>query len=225
MSAPGTSLRPRSQADLAGPSRWVPGIEDPAPLPSRLAAPRPHRRAGAHHHAGAGRHRLRRGLGRARHLRPLRHHRPAAGLCAVRAEPHPGARAGLVAGADHPRPSCCRCPAAIRCARWRWPARWRWSPGLVCILAGVAAAGLHHRAAVQADPLRLHERHRAHGADQPAAQAVRLLDRGDGPLRSLWAIGQAVVRRRDQLDGLRCRRRRRSRSSCCSRAASACPAC
>ena len=49
--------------------------------------------------------------------------------------------------------------------------------GLVCILAGVDAPGLHHRAAVQADPLRLHERHRAHRADQPAAQAVRLLDR------------------------------------------------
>ena len=38
-------------------------------------------------------------------------------------------------------------------------------------------AGLRHRAAVQADPLRLHERHRAGGDRQPVAQAVRHLDR------------------------------------------------
>ncbi len=50
--------------------------------------------------------------------------------------------------------------------------------GLVCILAGVLQARLHHRPSVQADPLRLHERHRSHGADQPAAQAARLLHRG-----------------------------------------------
>ena len=34
---------------------------------------------------------------------------PLAGLCAVRAEPHPGARTGFVAGGDHPR----RGPAAV----------------------------------------------------------------------------------------------------------------
>ena len=33
--------------------------------------------------------------------------------------------------------------------------------GLVCIAAGVLRLGLHHRTAVQADSLRLHERHRA----------------------------------------------------------------
>src|SRR5262249_37093589 len=33
-------------------------------------------------------------------------------------------------------------------------------------------------AALEADPLRLHERHRAHRADQPAAQTARGLDRG-----------------------------------------------
>ena len=41
-------------------------------------------------------------------------------------------------------------------------------------------ARLRHRAALQADPLRLHERHRAGRADQPAAQTVRLLDRKRG---------------------------------------------
>ena len=50
---------------------------------------------------------------------------------------------------------------------------------------------LHHRAALEADPVRLHERHRACGAHQPAAEAVRLLDRHMGPLRDLWAIGDA----------------------------------
>ena len=34
------------------------------------------------------------------------------------------------------------------------------------------AARLRHRAPLEADPLRLHERHRAHGADQPAAEAA-----------------------------------------------------
>ena len=39
------------------------------------------------------------------------------------------------------------------------------------------AAGFRYRAVVEADPLRLHERDRADGVDQPAAQAVRLFDR------------------------------------------------
>ncbi len=42
-------------------------------------------------------------------------------------------------------------------------------------------AGLHYRAALKADPLRLHERDRAGRPDQPAAQAARLLDRKRGP--------------------------------------------
>jgi hypothetical protein len=69
---------------------------------------------------------------------------------------------------------CCRSPPEIRRAVLvaslmavvsAWCASW-WSD----------APGVRHRAAV-ADPLRLHERHRADGADQPAAQAVRLFDR------------------------------------------------
>ena len=48
--------------------------------------------------------------------------------------------------------------------------------GTVCILAGVVRR-LHHRAFVQADPLRLHERHRADGSDKPAPEDLRLFDR------------------------------------------------
>ena len=40
---------------------------------------------------------------------------------------------------------------------------------------------LHHRASLQADPVRLYERDRAGRADQPASEAVRLLDRKRGP--------------------------------------------
>ena len=49
--------------------------------------------------------------------------------------------------------------------------------GLVCVLIGVLRLGIRHGAPLQADPLRLHERHRAHSADQPAAEALWVLDR------------------------------------------------
>ena len=65
--------------------------------------------------------------------------------------------------------------------------------GLVCILVGVMRLGIRHRAAVQADPLRLHERHRAHGADQPAAQAVRLFDRRRRAAARPRAIAESVL--------------------------------
>ena len=38
------------------------------------------------------------------------------------------------------------------------------------------ASWVRHRAPLQANPLRLHEWHRADSADQPAAKALRLLD-------------------------------------------------
>ena len=41
----------------------------------------------------------------------------------------------------------------------------------------IGAARLHNRAALQANPLRLHERHCLDGLGQPTAQAVRLFDR------------------------------------------------
>ena len=56
------------------------------------------------------------------------------------------------------------------------------------------AAGLRHRASLQADPLRLHERHCADGADQPAAQAVRLLDRERRTVARLVGDRQAILR-------------------------------
>ena len=71
-----------------------------------------------------------------------------------------------------------------------------------------AAPGLRHRAAVQADPLRLHERHRAHRADQPAAQAVRLFDREPtGRCATCWAIGEAILGGKANWTALRGRRR------------------
>ena len=72
---------------------------------------------------------------------------------------------------------CCRSRAAI-------PVRAVALAGVMALVSGAGVrpgragpARLHDRAAVEADPLRLHERHRADRADQPAAQAVRLLDR------------------------------------------------
>ena len=79
--------------------------------------------------------------------------------------------------------------------------------GLVCILVGRPAPRLRHRAAVQADPLRLHERHRAHGADQPAAQAVRLFDRERRAAARPRADRRVGAGRPGQLDRVRGRRR------------------
>ena len=60
--------------------------------------------------------------------------------------------------------------------------------------------GLHHRAALQADPLWLHERHRADGIDQPVAQAVRLLDRARRAARDLVGHRRARSCGQGQLD-------------------------
>ena len=179
---------------------------DPAPLRSRLAAARPDGRPGADHDAGAGRHRLRGGLGRAGNLRPVRHDRPAARLRAVRSEPHPGAGAGLLARRGDSRG---RAAALGRRPDARRGAGEHDGGG---VGAGVhpgrrAAPGIRHRAAVQADPLRLHERHRAHRADQPAAQAVRLLDRRRRAAARPRADRRGGARRPGQLDRVRGRRR------------------
>ena len=70
--------------------------------------------------------------------------------------------------------------------------------GMMAIVSGTVvhpgrrgAPGIRHRASLQADPLRLHERHCADRTDQPAAQAVRFLDRRRRP--AAQALG---VRRR-----------------------------
>ena len=63
--------------------------------------------------------------------------------------------------------SCCRSRQATRSAQSRLPERWPSSLACVCIAAGLAQPGLRDRAALEADPLRLHERHRADSALEP----------------------------------------------------------
>lgn len=147
-----------------------------AHLPHGLAAARRVGRAGADRRAGARGHGLRDGLGRAGHLRPVRDHLRAAGLRRLRAQPGAGAGPRLVAG----RARAGRRAAVVggRSAACDGAGRddrggvWRAVPA-----GRGGTAGLRHRAAVQADPLWLHERHRPDGAGQPAAAAVRLLGR------------------------------------------------
>ncbi len=182
------------------------GAPNLAPVRARLAASRHRRRAGADDHAGACRDRLCGGLWRAGDLWSLRDHRAVAGLCAVRSQPHSGAGAGLLAGRCHPRrrpavvgrrPAACRCPGrhdGSRLGAGVHPGR----PG---------APGLHHGAAVQADPLRLHERHCADGLDQPVAQAVRVLDRRHRTAGRSAGHRHGGDRRPHQLDCLHGRRR------------------
>ncbi len=79
--------------------------------------------------------------------------------------------------------------------------------GMVCIAGRRGAPGLRHRAAFQADPLRLHERHRADGIDQPAAQAVRLLDRERRTAAGPVGHRHGGAGRQDQLDRVHGRRR------------------
>jgi len=149
---------------------------DPESLRNRLAATRCDGGAGFDDDAGAGRDRVRGGLGRAGNLRSVRHDRPAAGLRAGRSKPHSGAGAGLVPRAGD---SGGRVAAVGRRPAAGGGAGQHDGGG---VWAGVhpdrgAAPGFRHRTAVQADPLRLHERHRADGPGQSAADAVRLLDR------------------------------------------------
>ena len=83
--------------------------------------------------------------------------------------------------------------------------------GAVCILAGVVRLGFITELALQADPLRLHERHRAGRPDQPAAQAVRLLDREQRAAARPVGDRPGAARRRGQLDRGRARRRHAGR--------------
>ena len=147
-----------------------------APVRSRLAAARRDGGPCADDDAGTGRNRLCRRFGPPWNLRPLCHDRPAARVRAVRSQPHPGAGARFV---SRPRDSCRRAAAlGRRCDARRGPCRHDGRG----VGSGVhpdraRAPGIRHRAPVQADPLRLHERHCVHGPDQPAADAFRLFDR------------------------------------------------
>ena len=52
-----------------------------------------------------------------------------------------------------------------------------------------SASRICHRTPVEADPLRLYERHRAHGTDQPVSKALRFLN------RKSWASAEYLVDR------------------------------
>ena len=152
-------------------------VEHAAPVRALLAAARHRRRPRDDDHARAGRHRLRGGIRGARHQRPLRDHRAAARLRAVRSQPHPRPRPGLGARGRDPRRRAAavgrRSAARGRAGRHDGD---RLRRGLR--RRGPGAPRLHHRAALEADPLRLHERHRADGAAQPDPEAVRLFCHG-----------------------------------------------
>ena len=105
------------RSGVAGPfAALAAGAAGPATIRDSVAASRHRGRPRPDDDAGARRHRLRGGVGRAGHLRPLRDHRSAARLRDVRPEPHPGARAGLVARCGHPRASCAAVRRRSRCA-------------------------------------------------------------------------------------------------------------
>ena len=124
--------------------------------------------------ARAGRHRVCGGIRVAGDQRPLRDHRAAACVCAVRSQPHSRPRTGLGARGRDPRsraaPFGGRSAACRRAGRNDGDRVWcrvrRRGPG---------ASRLHHRTAVETDPLRLHERHRADRDPEPDPEALRLL--------------------------------------------------
>ena len=72
---------------------------------------------------------------------------------------------------------------------------------------GLGASGLHHRAAVEADPLRLHERHRADGAAEPSPEAVRLLGDRERPAAPSMGNRRQGGRRKHEPRGAHDRRR------------------
>ena len=148
-------------------------VADAPPVRVVLAATR--HRGGPRHDddARAGRHRICGGVRDTGHQRPLRDHRAAARVRRVRSQPHSGSRTGLGARGRDPRSGPApvgRRTAARGCAgrndgdRLRRGVR-RCRPG---------TPRLHHRAAVETDPLRLHERHRADRDPEPDPEALRL---------------------------------------------------
>ena len=127
------------------------------------------------------------------HLWPLRDHRSAARLRAVRTQPDSGAGTRLLAGRRHPR----RRSATVR----RRPARavamvagmMAVVSGLVCILAGVARLGFITE--LLSKPIR-------YGYMNGIALTVLISQlpklfgfsiESDGPLRNLWAVATAVL--------------------------------
>ena len=150
------------------------GLNHLAPLPAALAAQRPGRGAGADRRAGAGGHGVRRGSRSARHLRAVRHHRAAHRLRHLRSQPHPGAGTGFVPGGNH-----CRGHLAPGGRRYKPCGSPGWHAGNLYRLAVHRCRDrppwFYHRAALQAHPVRLYERHRPDRAGRAASQAVRFL--------------------------------------------------
>ena len=171
----------------------MPGLEWVRDLSTRVPAARHLRRGRPDRHPRPGRDGLCGGGGAAADRRPLRDDRAAARLRAARAVADPGPRPGLVAPPAHRGGD----PAAGRRRRGT-----RGRPG------GAprghrrrghrgrrrGAARLPDRPAVGAGPPRLSQRHRPDRHRQPAAQAVRVHDRG--------RLAARRVRSRS-LDGLR----------------------
>src|SRR5947199_1326364 len=69
------------------------------------------------------------------------------------------------------------------------------------------ASGVCYGASLEADPLRIHEWHRAYSIDQPTAEAPRVLDRCRRSLARSRADCPRHTRRTDELDVIRNRRR------------------
>ena len=202
---PGRIVR-HDSGDQTGWSRWFPGLRTLRGYQHGVVAPRPDGRAGADHDAGAGGHCLCGGIGRTGHLWPVRHHRAADRLCAVRPQPDPGAGAGFFAGGRDPR----RGPAAVgrrSAARSRPGGHDGHRFGGGVYPGGHRAPGFHHRVAVQADSLRLHERDRADGADQPVAEVLRLFHRFRGAAAKPVGHRDSADPGQNQLDRVHGRRR------------------
>ena len=153
-----SGLAPRVGDGPDGLAAMAAGLACAASLRTDLACARSDGRPGIDRGAGSSRYRLRCGFWCAWHLRPVCHHRRAAGVCDVWPEPHPGTGTGLVVGSIDPG----RGPAAIggRPATCHRAGRHDGiGIGGAVRRGGRRAAWLRHRIAVQANSLRLHEWH------------------------------------------------------------------
>ena len=156
--------------------------------------------------AGPGWNCLRGSIGLARHLRSVRNDHTAAGLRVVRPQPHPRSGTGLGSGSCHPR--CCSSVVGWRSSSRRDARRHdgdRFGDGMHS--GRHRAPGLCDRASLQADTVRLYERNCIDRIDQPAAKALRLLDRGRRTFAEPVGDRRCDPRRKDQLGRLRDRAR------------------
>lgn len=180
------------------------GAADPERVPSRLVCRRSHCWAGADYDASACRNRLCAGFGGPRNLWAVCYDRTLARLCTLWSQPHFGAGAGFV---SRPRDSRGCAPSLGWRSRACGSRREHDGDG---VGSGVhlhryVAPRIRHGASFQADPLRLHERHRAHGADQPVTEALRFLDQKRRSTTRSCEHRQRHPRRTGELDRIRSR--------------------